>query len=143
LVQLIRRRIPHRRRDMPDQMKVVAAAFATVTGLVDERADNVDAEPADGALFSRRPQLRRAERERIKSRPIVDETDSEAARPPPKRHGDASAGGMRSTTMRYGVGEELVENEQKVRPLVIRQTAFARERVGEGLKRSELRMLGT
>jgi hypothetical protein len=35
-------------------MKVVAAALAAVVGLVDERADNVDTEPTDAALFSRR-----------------------------------------------------------------------------------------
>jgi len=46
-------------------------------------------------------------------------------------------------TMRNGVGEEFVENDQKPRPLVIRQTAFVRELVGEGLQPSELRMLGT
>ena len=94
-------------------MKVVAAALAAVTGLVDERADNVDTEPADGALFSRRIQVRRAEGERIERRPIVDETYPEAVRAPPERHGDASTGRMRSMTMRYDVGEELVENDQK------------------------------
>ena len=44
-------------------------------------------------------------------------------------------------TMRHGVGEELVENDQKPRPLVIRQTAFVRELVGKGLQPSELIML--
>ena len=128
---------------MPYQMEVVAAAVATVAGLVDERADNVDTEPADRALFSRRFQIRHAKSERIERRPIVDETNSEAARPPPERHGDASTPRMRSTTMRYGVGEELVENDQKPRPLVIRQTAFVRELVGKGLEPRELRMLAT
>jgi hypothetical protein len=46
-------------------------------------------------------------------------------------------------TMRYGVGEELFENDQKPRPLVIRETAFLRELVGKGLQPSELRMRGT
>jgi hypothetical protein len=128
---------------MPYQMKVVAAALATVAGLVDERTDDVDTEPADGALFSRRFQIRHAKSERIERRPIVDETYPEAARPPPERHGDISTGRMRSITMRYGVGEEFVENDQKPRPVVIRQTAFVRELVGKGLKPGELRMLAT
>ena len=122
-------------------MKVVAAALATVAGLVDERADDVDTEPADGALASRRVQIRRAESERIERQPIIDEAYPEAARPPSEGHGDISASRMRSMTMRYGVGEELVENDQKPRPLVIRQTAFVRELVGKGLKLSKLRML--
>jgi hypothetical protein len=125
-------------------MKVVAAVRATVAGLVDERADNVDTEPADGALFSRRVQIRRAaESERIERRPIVDEAYPEAAHPPPERHGDISNTRMRSMTMRYAVGEEFVENDQKPRALVIRQTAFVRELVGKGLKPSEFRMLAT
>ena len=128
---------------MPYQMKVVAAALATVAGLVDERADNVDTEPADGAFFFRRVQIRRAVGERIERRPIVDETYPQPARPPPERHGDISTGRMRSMTMRYGVGEEFVENDQKPRPVVIRQTAFVRELVGNGLKPGELRMLAT
>jgi hypothetical protein len=128
---------------MTYQMKVVAVARAAVAGLVDERADNVDAKPADGALFSGRFQIRRAESERIERRPIVDETYPEAAHPPPERHGDISNPRMRSMTMRYGVGEELVENDQKPRPLVIRQTAFVRELVGKGLQPSELIMLAT
>jgi hypothetical protein len=126
---------------MPDQMKVVAATLAAVAGLVDKRANNVDTEPADRAFFSSRVQIRRAVDERIERRPIVDETDPQAARPPPERHGDISAGRMRSMTMRYGVGEELVENDQKPRPLVIRQSALVRELVGKGLKPGELRML--
>jgi hypothetical protein len=122
---------------------VVAAAPAAVAGLVDERADKVDTEPADGALFSRRIQIRRAEGERIESRSIVDETYPEAARSAPQRHGDISTPRMRSMTMRYGVGEELLENDQKPGPLVIRQTAFVRELVGKGLQPSELRMRRT
>ena len=59
---------------MPYQIKVVAAAPAAVAGLVDKRADNVDTEPADGALFLRRIQIRRAESKRIERWPIVDET---------------------------------------------------------------------
>ena len=126
---------------MPYEMKVVAAALAAVAGLVDERADKVDTEPADGALFSRRVQIRGTESERIERRPIVDETYPDAARSPPQLHGDACTGRMRSMTMRYGVGEELFENDQKPRPLVIGQAASVRELVGEGLKPSELRML--
>ena len=122
-------------------MKVVAAARAAVAGLVDERADNVDAKPADGALFSGRVQIRRAESERIEGGPIVDDAYPEAARRPPERHGDACTLRMRSMTMRHGVGEEFVENDQKPRPLVIRQTAFVRELVGKGLQPSELIML--
>jgi hypothetical protein len=143
LAQIIRHRVPRSRRGTPYQAKVVAAARAAVAGLVDKRADKVDTEPADGALFSGRIQIRRAESERIERRPIVDETYPEAARPPSERDGDISIGRMRSMTMRYGVGEELFENDQKPRPLVIRQTAFVRELVGKGLKPSELRMRRT
>jgi hypothetical protein len=50
---------------------------------------------------------------------------------------------MRSVAMRYGVGEELFENDQKPRPLVIRQSTFVRELVAEGLQLGKLRMLGT
>jgi len=64
---------------MPHQMNVVAAAFAAVAGLVDERADNVDAEPAGRAFLSCRVQIRRAESEWIKRRRIVDETYPEVA----------------------------------------------------------------
>ena len=143
MAQIIRHRIPRIRRETPQQMKAVAPALAAVASLVNERADNADTEPADGALFSRRVQIRRAERERIERGPIVNETYPEAARPPPECHGDTSSGRMRSMTMRYRVGEELVENHQKPRSLVIRQTAFVRKRLGEGLKPSKLRMLGT
>jgi hypothetical protein len=45
--------------------------------------------------------------------------------------------------MRYGVGEELIENDQQPRPLVIRQARFVGELDGKGLKPSELRGLGT
>jgi len=128
---------------MPYQMKVVAAALTAVAGLVDERPDKVDTEPADGALFSGRVQIRCAESERIERRPSVDETYPEAARPPSERDGDISIGRMRSMPMRYGVGEELFENDQKPRPLVIRQAASVRELVGKGLKPSELPVLGT
>ena len=133
--------VSRRRRDTPYQPKVVAVALTAVAGLVDERADKVDTEPADGALFSRRVQIRGAESERIERRPIVDETYPEAARSPPQLHGDISTGRMRSVTMRYGVGEEFFENDHKPRPLVIGQAAFVRELVGEGLKPNELRML--
>ena len=126
---------------MPYQMKVVAAAFATVTRLVDERADNVDTEPAEGALFWRRVQIRLPESERIERRPVVDKTNPEVTRPPSERHDDISISRMRFTTVRHGVGEELVENDQKPRAFVIRQTANQRELVDKGLKPSELGML--
>jgi hypothetical protein len=45
--------------------------------------------------------------------------------------------------MRYGVGEELIENDQKPRPLAIRQAALLRELDCKGLKPSELRGIGT
>ena len=123
---------------MSYQMKVVSTALAAVAGLVDEGADNVDTEPTDGALFSRRVQIRRAKSERIERRPIVDKTYSEAAGSPPERHGDISIGRMRSMAVRHGVGKELFENDQKPRSLVIRQTASVRELVGKGLKPGEL-----
>ena len=50
---------------------------------------------------------------------------------------------MWPATMRYRVGEELIENDQNPRPLVIRQTALLRELVGKGLKPGELGVLGT
>ena len=71
-VRLIR--IIRRPRDVPHQMKVVAAGTAAITGLVDERADNVDAETADGALFGRRIETRHSESERVEWRRIVDDT---------------------------------------------------------------------
>ena len=123
-------------------MEVVAVAFAAVTGLVDERADNMDAEPANAAR-GRLHQNRPAESERIKRLAVIDEADPQAARPQPERDGDGSSCRMRPMTMRYGVGKELIENDQKPRPLVIRQTALVREPVGKGLKPSELRGLGT
>ena len=92
-------------------MKVVAAALAAVAGLVDERADNMDAEPANAALFCGLVQIRRAESERVEGLSIVDEGDPEAVPSPPERHGDCSARRIRTTTMRYGVGEELIEND--------------------------------
>ena len=98
---------------MTYQSKVIAATLAAVAGLVDERAEKVDTETADGALFSRCIQIRRAESERIEGRPIVDETYLETSRPPSERHGDASTGRTQSVTMRYGVSEEFVENDQK------------------------------
>src|SRR5438477_11675461 len=100
-------------------MEVVAVALSAVAGLVDERADNMDAEPANAALFCGVLQIRPAESERIERPAIVDEADPEAARPPRERHDDASSRRMRTTTMRYCVGEELIENDQKPRPLVI------------------------
>jgi hypothetical protein len=103
----------------------------------------MDAEPANAPLFSGLRQIRPAESERIERPSIIDEADPEAARPPPERHGDGSSRRMRPMTMRYGVGEELIENDQKPRPLVIRQIALVRELVGKGLKPGELRGLGT
>src|ERR1700730_10580779 len=45
--------------------------------------------------------------------------------------------------MRHRVGEELIQNDQKPRPLVIRQAPLVRELDGKGLKPGELRGLGT
>jgi len=124
-------------------MKVIAAVLAAVAGLVDERADDMDAEPADGALFRRLRQIRPAKSKWIERLPIVDEADPEAARPPPEHYGDGSSRRKRAMTMRYGVGEELIQNDQKPRPLVIWQTALVRELIGKGVKPPELRMLAT
>jgi hypothetical protein len=82
-----------------------------VAGLVDERADNMDTEPANAALFRRPFQIWPAESERVEGLTIVDKADPEAVPPPPERHGDCSARRIRPTTMRYGVGEELIEND--------------------------------
>lgn len=103
---------PRSRHDMPDQMKAIAAARAAITGLVDERADNVNAEPADGTILPRHVQIRRAEGERVKRQRIVDETYMESAPYPSERHGDNSTGRMRSMAVRDRVGEELFENDQ-------------------------------
>ena len=122
-------------------MEVVAVAIAAVAGLMDKRADNVDAEPANAALVRRLGQIRPAESERIEWLTVVDKAYPQAARPPPERHDDDSSRRGRSITMRYGVGEQLIENDQKPRPLVIRQPASMRELIGEGLQPSELRVL--
>ena len=61
-------------------MEVVAVAFTAVAGLVDERADNMDAEPANAALFCGVLQIRPAESERIERLAIVEEAYPEAAR---------------------------------------------------------------
>ena len=124
-------------------MKVVAAGTAAITGLVDERADNVDAETADGALFGRRIETRHAESERVEWRRIVDETYPEMAPSPSERHGDGSSSRMQSIAMSYSVGEQLFENDQNPCPLVVRQTALARELVGKSLQPSEFRILAT
>jgi hypothetical protein len=124
-------------------VEVVAVAFTAVTGLVDERADDMEAEPANAALFRRPLQIRPPESERIERQPIVDKAYPEVAPPPPERDGDGSARRMRPPTMHYSVGEELIENDQKPRPLVIRQAALVRELGGKGLKPSKLRGLGT
>jgi hypothetical protein len=89
-------------------MEVIAAVLAAVAGLVDKRADDMDAEPADGALFRRLGQIRPAESEGIELPPIVDEADPEAARPPPERYGDVSFRRTRAMTMRYSIDEELI-----------------------------------
>ncbi len=120
-------------------MEVVAVALTAVAGLVDERADDIYAETANAALFCGILQIRPPESERIERLAIVDEADPEAVPSPPERYGDGSSRRMRPTTMRYGVGEELIENDQKPRPLVTRQTALVRELDGKGLKPSELR----
>jgi len=133
---------PARQLNAPHQMEVVAVALTAVAGLVDERADNMDAEPANAALFCGVRQIRPAESERIKRPAIVDEAYPKAARPPPEHHGDGSSRRMRPTTMRYRVGEELIENNQEPRPLVVRQAASVRELIGKGLKPSEFRVLG-
>lgn len=124
-------------------MEVVAVVLAAVAGLVDERADNMNAEPANAALFRRFLQIRPAESERIERLAIVDEAYPKAAHPPPERHGDGSSQQMRRMTVRYRVGEEFIENDQKPRPLVIRQAALVRELDGKGLKPSEFREFGT
>lgn len=72
----------------------------------------VDAEPANTALFSRRLQIRPAEGEWIERHPIVDEAYPEAALPPSQRDGDRSSRRVRPVTMRYGVGEELIKDDQ-------------------------------
>ena len=108
-------------------MEVVAIAFTAVAGLVDERADDMDAEPANAALFCRPLRIRPAESERIERQPIVDEAYPEAASPPSEGDYDRSSRRIWPTTMRYCVGEELIENDQKPRPLVIRQTALERK----------------
>jgi hypothetical protein len=120
-------------------VEVVAVALAAVAGLVDERADNMDTEPANATLFRRPFQSRPAEIERLA---IVDKAYPEAARPPPERHRDCSSHRMRTKTVRYRVREELVEDDQKPRPLVIRQAPLVRELDGKGLKPRKLRGLG-
>ncbi len=122
---------------------MVAVALAAVTGLVDERADNMDTEPANAALFRCPFQIRPAESEWIERLAIVDKAYPEAARPPPERHRDCSSHRMRTKTVRCRVREELVEDDQKPRPLVIRQAPLVRELHGKGLKPRELRGLGT
>jgi hypothetical protein len=131
------------RLDAPHQMKAVAASLAAVAGLVDERADDVDAEPTDGPIFWRLRQIRLVESERIEERPIVDEAYPQTAPAPSQRHGDTADGRMETGPMRYRVGEELFEDDQEPPPLVIRQSAFMRELVRNGLKPGELCMLGT
>jgi hypothetical protein len=127
----------------PHQVEVVAVAFTAVAGLVDERADDMDAEAADATLFCLLLQIRPAESERIERQSIVDKAYPQAAPLPTERDGDDASRRMRPLTMRYGVGEQLIENDQKSRPLVIRQAALVRELDGKGLKPSELRGLGT
>jgi hypothetical protein len=124
-------------------VKVIAVALTAVAGLMDERTDNMDAEPANAPLFRGLLQIRPAESERIEWLAIVDKGYPEPPRPPPERHGDGSSRRTWPETMRYRIGEELIENNQKPRPLVIRQTALMREPIGKGLEPGELRVLGT
>ena len=124
-------------------MEVVALALTAVAGLVDERADDMEAEPANAALFYRPLQIRPAESERIEWQSIVDEAYPEATPPPPERDGDGSSRRMHPMTMRDGIGEELIENDQKPRSLAIRQAALVRKLDGKGLKPSEFRGLAT
>src|SRR5262249_29479838 len=42
--------------------------------------------------------------------------------------------------MRHGIGEQLIENNQQPRPLVIGQVAFPRERLSKGLQPRKLQM---
>jgi hypothetical protein len=86
-------------------MEVVALACTAVAGLVDERADYMDAEPPNAALLCGVPHIGRAESQRIERLAIVDEADPEAVPSTPERHGDGSPRRMWPTTMRYGVGE--------------------------------------
>ena len=130
-------------RDTTNQMKVVAPGTTAIARLVDERADNVDAEPADGAIFRCRVQIRRAQGNWIEGRGIVDEAYVKAVSSPSECHRDGSSSRLRSKAMRYDVGEQLFENDQNPRPLVIRQTALARELVGKSLQPSEFRVLAT
>jgi hypothetical protein len=131
------------RSDAPHQMKAVAASLAAVAGLVDERADDMDAEPADGPIFGRLPQIRLVGSERIEERPIVDKAHPQTAPAPSQRHRDTADGRVETGPMRYRVGEELFEDDQEPPPLVIRQSAFMRELVGNGLKPGELCVVGT
>jgi len=124
-------------------MQVVAVAFPAIACSIDKGARNGDAEPADRTLFWWSIQIGAGVGERIERRSVVDEAYPEMARSPPKRNDYISAGRMRSMTVRYGVSEELLENDQKPGPLVIRQTAFVRELVGKGLQPGQLRMRGT
>src|SRR4051812_42984266 len=43
--------LPAGQPDAPHQVKVIAIALTAVAGLVDERAENMDAEPANAPLF--------------------------------------------------------------------------------------------
>src|SRR5215831_11137299 len=105
---------------MPDQMKVVAARTAAIAHLVDQRANNMDAEPADRAIFRRCVQIRRAHGYWIEGRRIVDETYMKAAPSPSEHHRDGSGSRMQPIAMRYSIGEELFENDQNPRPFVVR-----------------------
>jgi len=119
-------------------MKVVPDALPAVVRFVDERADNADAEPTDGALFPRHVQIRPGAGERIEWAPVVDEIDRQQAVSPTEP--DSDAAGRRSTfvTMGDDIGEELFENEEKPSPFFVGKTTPARERLGKG---SELREL--
>ena len=83
------------------------------------------------------------ESERIEGRPIVDEAYPHTAPPPSEHHGDTAGRRTETGPMRYRVGEELFEYDQEPPPLVIRQSTFMRELVGNGLKPGELCIFGT
>lgn len=126
---------------MPYQVKVVVAAFAAITRLRDERANDVDAEPTDLTLFGRRVQIRCRETQRIKRLPVVDEIDRQPVVPPAERHGDGNYRAARPTTVRCRIGEKFFEYDEKPRPLVGGETVIVGERVGKGFEPFALRAI--
>src|SRR5262249_36103523 len=101
-VDLIDRRGRLGGSNSPQQMEVVALARAAVSGVVDERADDVNAEAPDGALSCRLPQIQRVESQRIERRPVVDETHRETPFSQSERHSDTHTGHTGTSPMRYG-----------------------------------------